>query len=56
MIFPSGSVSQCITITIINDEILEGDEEFFVTISTIDEDIIINNAVVSISITDSDSM
>ena len=56
VIFPSGNVSQCITITVSDDDVLEGDEEFYVTVFTTDNDVIINNAVANISIADNDSM
>ena len=46
--------TQCVSITIINDSILEDDEFFLVEINTTDNAVILNQSITSVTILDND--
>ena len=55
--FPVGSSdadAQCLNITIINDDALEGDQMFALSLTTLDRNAMIAGNVTAITITDSD--
>ena len=53
---PVDSSRQCVTFTILDDDIFEDNEVFFGILSTIDEDVILNPATVTITILDDDGI
>lgn len=52
--FPPGITKNCISITIVNDTALENDEQFFILLTTNDEDVDFNPSVAEVIISDDD--
>ena len=55
LIFAIGDMIQCVNITIIDDNVVEGDEMFIVEIFSDDAPIILGNSISAVFITDDDS-
>ena len=56
-IFPSGSTdgdTACVNITILDDDILEGDHTFTVTLTTLDPDVMLGSNEATITIIDNE--
>lgn len=54
-VFPLGSTNvttRCVYITILRDDILEGDQTFAVMLATLDPDVLLGNAMTTITIID----
>ncbi len=50
-----GEILQCITVTTIDDDALEGNQTFLFIISSTDSDVILKNNVTTVIIQDNDS-
>lgn len=56
-VFPSGStdgVSRCLDITILDDDAIEGNQTFNVTVTTLDPDVLLWAYVTTVTITGND--
>lgn len=54
VIQPSQNFQGCFNLSVINDDIFEADEDFFLTIATEDDKIFVNNNMATITIQDDD--
>ena len=54
-IFGPGVSRSCVNMTIVNDDILEGEEDFFLTLTTTDSDVLLIPNEAQVVIADDDS-